>query len=330
VVPIPPEAVPDLVVANDGDLGYARVAFDERSWQALAEAALGVDDPAAEAVCWNAAWQQVTGARLPAASFADLVLRRLAEGHAGLPAAGAEMLLDRAVSCADVYAPADRRAGLREQLADSTLAAVARAGPGSLTQRTLATAFAASAQRDDQLDLLTAWLDGNQAPGGLAVDGELRARALFTLSARGRARQADVDALPELDHANGARYQATCLAMRPDPAAKEDAWTSLISGAVTGRLAEAAAQGLWVPGQEQLMAGYRSRYFGEALPALATMSNWPQERLGRLLFPSTLCDAATVAAADAVLASTAWPEDLRNAIAEQTAIIREIITARKS
>jgi aminopeptidase N len=118
--------------------------------------------------------------------------------------------------------------------------------------------------------------------------------------------------------------------MRPDPAAKEDAWTSLISGAVTGRLAEAAAQGLWVPGQEQLMAGYRSRYFGEALPALATMSNWPQERLGRLLFPSTLCDAATVAAADAVLASTAWPEDLRNAIAEQTAIIREIITARES
>jgi aminopeptidase N len=328
VVPIPPEAVPDLVVPNDGDLGYARIAFDERSWQALTEAGLEVDDPATEAVCWNAAWQLVTGARLPAASFADLVLRRLADSQAGLPAVGAEMLLDRAVSCADVYAPADRRAGLREQLADSTLAAVARAGPGSLTRRTLATAFAASAHRGDQLDLLTAWLDGNQVPGGLAVDGELRARALFTLSARGRARRADVDALPELDHANGARYRATCLAMRPDPAAKEEAWTSVIAGGVTGRLAEATAQGLWVAGQEQLMAGYRSRYFGEALPALAEMSTWPQGRLGRLLFPSTLCDAATVAAAENALAGRALPEDLRDAVAEQTAIIREVITAR--
>ena len=331
VVPIalgPGEAAPDLVVANDGDLGYARITFDERSWQALAAAALEVDDPVTEAVCWNAAWQLVTGARLPAASFADLVIRRLADGQSGLPAPGAETLLDHAVSCADVYAPADHRAGLRERIADGTLAAAARARPGSPIQRTLAAAFADSAHRGDQLDLLTAWLDGNQAPDGLAVDGELRARALFTLSARGQARQADIDALPELDHANGAIHRAMCLALRPDPAAKEEAWTSVISGTVTGRLAEATAQGVWVAGQEQLMAGYRSRYFDEALHALAGMSSWPQQRLGRLLFPSALCDEATVAAAQAALASRALPEDLHNAVAEQTAIIREVIAAR--
>ena len=331
VVPITPgpgEAGPDAVVMNDGDLGYARITFDERSWQALAEAALQIDDPLTEAVCWTAAWQLVTGARLPAASFADLVTRRLAASQAGLPAAGAEVLLERAVSCADVYAPADRRAGLREQMADSTLGAAVRARPGSPIQRTLAAAFAAIAHRGDQLDQLSAWLDGKPVPDGLAMDAELRARALFTLSARGRARQADIDALPELDHANGALHRATCLAMPPGPAAKEQAWTSLISGTVTGRLAEASAQGLWVAGQEQLMAGYRSRYFGEALPALAGMSSWAQERLGRLLYPSTLCDAATVTAAQAALASRALPEDLRNAVAEQTAIIGEVIASR--
>ena len=205
---------------------------------------------------------------------------------------------------------------------------MARSGPGSPVQRTLAAAFAASAHRGDQVDLLTAWLDGRQVPGGLAVDGELRARVLFTLSAAGLARQADIDALPDLDQANGARYRAICLAMRPDPETKEQAWTSVISGTVTGRLAEATAQGVWVAGQEQLMAGYRSRYFGEALDALAGMSSWPQERLGRLLFPPTLCDPITVAAAQAALASQALPADLRDAIAEQTAIIREVITAR--
>jgi aminopeptidase N len=331
VLPVAPgqaDAVPDAVVANDGDLGYARITFDERSWQALADAALEVDDPVTEAVCWNAAWQLVTGARLAAATFADLVIRRLADGQAGLPAAGAEVLLDRAVSCADVYAPADHRAGLRERIAQSALAAARRAASGSPIRRTLAAAFAASAHREDQLDLLTAWLDGNDAPAGLAVDADLRARALFTLSARGRARQSDINALPGLDQASGAIHRATCLAMRPDPAAKEEAWTAVISGAVTGRLAEATAQGLWVAGQEHLMAGYRSRYFGEALHALAGMSSWAQTRLGRLLFPSTLCDAATVAAAQAALASKTLPQDLRNAVAEQTAMIREVITSR--
>jgi aminopeptidase N len=160
------------------------------------------------------------------------------------------------------------------------------------------------------------------------VDVELRARALYTLSARGRARQADIGGLTALDPANGATHQVTCLAMRPDPAAKEQAWTSVVSGTATGRLAEATARGLWVAGQEQLMGGYRSRYFGEALHALAAMSSWAQERLGRLLFPSTLCDAATVAAAQAALASMSLPEDLRNAVAEQTAILREVIASR--
>ncbi len=331
VVPVPPgmaDAAPDAVVANDGDLGYARIMFDERSWQALADAALKLDDPVTEAVCWNAAWQLVTSARLAAASFAELVIRRLADDPAGLPAAGAAVLLDRAVSCADIYAPAERRAGLRERIARSALAAARHAAPGLPIQRMLAAAFAASAHSGEQLDLLTAWLDGDDVPDGLMVDAELRAGALVTLSARGRARQSDIDALPQLDPASGATHRATCLAMRPDPAAKEAAWTRVLSGEASGRLAEAAARGLWVAGQEQLMAGYRSRYFGEALPALARMGGWAQERLGRLLFPSTLCDGETVAAARAALASETLPEDLRNAVAEQAAIIGEVITSR--
>ena len=58
------------------------------------------------------------------------------------------------------------------------------------------------------------------------------------------------------------------------------------------------------------------------------MSVWAQGRLGGLLFPSTLCDAATVIAAQATLASRTLPESLRNAVAEQTAIIREVAASR--
>ena len=111
-------------------------------------------------------------------------------GLAPWAAATAEELhrqLERAVSCADVYAPADHWAGLREQIADSTLAAATRARPGSPVQRTLAAAFAASAHRGDQLDLLTAWLDGNQAPGRPTLT---RCRSLTTPMAQDTGRRA--------------------------------------------------------------------------------------------------------------------------------------------
>jgi hypothetical protein len=42
----------------------------------------------------------------------------------------------------------------------------------------------------------------------------------------------------------------------------------------------------------------------------------------------TLCDPATVVVAQAALASRTLPEDLRTAVAEQTAIIGEVIASR--
>ena len=196
---------------------------------------------------------------------------------------------------------------------------------GRRDARKLAIGFAASAQTDDQLAVLGAWLAGKDLPDGLAVDAELRARILFTLAARGLASVADIDALPRLDPVTGAVNRATCLAMRPDLAAKEAAWTVALSPGEPARIAQACAAGIWVPGQEELMAGYRDRYFTEALPALATRKQWPKARLSRLLFPVTLVSEATIEAADA-----AEPPDdvLRLAVAEQATIMRRRLASR--
>ena len=107
-------------------------------------------------------------------------------------------------------APASWPAG---QIADATRTAAGDA-------RKLAIGFAASAQADDQLAALGAWL-GKDMPDGLAIDAELRARILFTLAARGLARREDADALPRLDPVTGEVNRETCLAMQPDLAAKE-------------------------------------------------------------------------------------------------------------
>ncbi len=308
----------DAVVLNDQDLSYTRTGFDARSARVLTAAACQVGDPLSEAVCWNGFWLLVTAGELPAAQFTDMVRRRLQAP--GLPEVGAETLLSRAVEAADAWAPPRQRAGLREQIADATRTAAGDA-------RKLATGFAASAQADEQLATLDAWLAGKDLPDGLATDTELRARILFTLAARGLSRWEDIDALPRLDPVTGEVNRATCLAMQPDLAAKEAAWAVALSSGEPTRIAQASAAGIWVPGQEELMAGYRDRYFTEVLPALVTREQWSKSRLSRLLFPATLISEATIEAAEA-----AEPSDnvLRVAVAEQATIMRRRLAARQA
>jgi aminopeptidase N len=306
------------VVLNDQDLSHTQVRFDARSAQALTAAACQLGDPLGEAVCWNGFWLLVTSAELPAAQFTDLVGRRLQA--AGLPSAGIETLLSRAVEAADAWAPPSQRAGLREQIADAT-----RTAAGD--PHKLAIGFAASAQTDDQLARLDAWLAGKDRPDGLAIDAELRGRILFALAARGRAREQDIDALPRLDPVTGEVNRATCLARQPDLASKEAAWTAALSASEPARIAQACAAGIWVPGQEELMAGYRDRYFAEALVALATRSPWSKSKLSRPIFPVTLVSQATIEAANA-----AEPSDdvLRLAVADQVTIMRRRLAARRA
>jgi aminopeptidase N len=305
----------DAVVLNDQDLSYTRTGFKARSARTLAAAACQVGDPLSEAVCWNGFWLLVTSGELAAAQFSDMVCRRLQA--AGLPEVGVETLLSRAVETADTWAPPRQRAGLREQIAAATRTAAGDA-------RKLALGFAASAQADDQLAVIGAWLAAKDLPAGLALDAELRTRILFTLAARGLAHGEDIDALPRLDPVTGDVNRATCLAMQPDLAAKEAAWTVALSPGEPARIAQACAAGIWVPGQEELMTGYCDRYFTEALPALVNRNQRSKSRLSRLLFPATLVSEVAIEAANA-----AEPPDkiLRLAVTEQATIMRRRLAA---
>jgi aminopeptidase N len=308
----------DAVVLNDQDLAHTQTEFDKGSRRVLASAACQVGDPLSEAVCWNGFWLLVTNGELPASQFTDMTCRRLQAD--GLPQSGVETVLGRAVEAADAWAPPAQRAGLREQLAAATRTAAGDAGK-------LAIGFAASAQADDQLATLAAWLAGKDLPDGVSVNAELRARILFTLAARGMASEDDIETLPRLDPVTGEANRATCLAMRPDLAAKEAAWATALSAGQPARIAEACAAGIWAPGQENLMAGYRDRYFTEVLPALAARKLWPKTRLSRRLFPATLISDATIEAADAAK----LPDHvLRLAVAEQAVIMRRRLIARRA
>ena len=319
-------AIPELVsaaavVLNDQDLSYTRTGFDPRSRQALADVACQVDDPLTEAVCWNGFWLLLTSGEVPASQFADMVCRRLTAGD--LPRSGVETLLIRAVEAAGLWADPALRAGLRERIADAARRAIDTGGSAGIT-RALAVGVAASVQTGSQLAMLDAWLTGVDLPDGLVVDAGLRARILCALAARGQARDADIDALPALDPVTGEVNRAMGLAMRPTAEAKRAAWAAALSPRTPSRIAEGYATGLWVPGQEELMASYRDRYFAEALPQLADRPRRVAQRLSRLLFPSILVSEETIEAGSEYTDTAVIGIEL----ADQIAIMRRRLAAR--
>jgi aminopeptidase N len=321
------EPAPAAFMLNDGDLTFARVRFDEGSWRALVSVAMDVGDPVTESACWNAAWDMTTSAELRAASFIDLVARRIGAGEA-LP--GIADLLEHAVQCADYYADPGERAGLRQQLATAALEGAERADRGSRVQQALGNGFARSAHSDVQLSLLTAWLKGDSLPQGVVADIDLRGRILLTLATHDRASNDDLDILAAADPVSGQLKAATCRALRPHPAAKEAAWTAALADGQSPRVALAHAQGVWAPGQESLLAPWRDRYFTEALGVAGTKDSRTQQRLARFLYPAILPEPATVGLTDGALARTDLTDTLRQVLVGQRALLLEVMAARAS
>jgi aminopeptidase N len=89
----------------------------------------------------------------------------------------------------------------------------------------------------------------------------------------------------------------------------------------------AQASGIWVPGQEDILAPFRDRYFAEAVPVAMTIPGRTGERLARLLFPATLADSATIAAAEAALAAGTLDDTRRLVLAEELATLRRVHAA---
>jgi aminopeptidase N len=327
------EPLPAAVVVNAGDLALAHVTIDPRSLAALADAAFDVGDPLTEAACWNAAWHMVLSGELAPADFAALAARRIA-GHSGagqLAPSAAEALLGRALTCADRYVPGPDRARVRELVADAASQSAARLSATAPLRRVLLSGFAASAQAGPQLARARELLAGS---ADVRADLTLRAALITALARRGMASDTDLDSLTAADPVAGEAFRATCAASRPDAGAKETAWTAALADGASQRMARAHADGIWDPGQEELLTGYRDRYFTEALPVLNTRDardsrgDRVARRLAGMLFPATFADARTVAATRDALRTIGLTSRIRAVLLEQEAELRTAATLR--
>ncbi|MGH3627580.1 MAG: aminopeptidase N, partial [Sciscionella sp.] len=255
---------PDLLVINDGDLSYAKVRLDERSWQAVTTALSGVEDQLTRALLWNTARDMVRDGELPPAGFIALI-----EAH--LPAEPVVSVVEAVLGfgrqeIADRYVPPEERPAVVAALAEVCRRILRRTegdAAGEGTRLAAVRALIRCSATADDLAGLCEWLRDGRVPGGPDFDPELRWTALLQLSALGVADESEIAAeLARDPSATGCQGAARCRAARPEPSAKEHAWRELFTpDALSNRLLTATAEGFWQPAAPEPSAGYLQGYF---------------------------------------------------------------------
>jgi aminopeptidase N len=310
------ESPADLVLPNDGDLTWALTALDETSLATVLDHLHALDDPPARALVWSTLWQMVGAGRLSPSTYLRVVrqgLRAVDDPRLGDGPAVTTMVLNRAVTAATLWSGDDATVA-SDQLASWLRQQVGTAQAGGDVQLELARAWT-RVTRDEPA--LQAWAAGQDLPAGLRLDTDLRWRLVQQLAVLGAVDSDRLDEEYERDRTSAAwlaRWGARAGLATAE--AKEAAWTSAVGGSLSNHELEAVGRGFWQPGQATVLTPYRQRYAAD-LPDLArTASAATLDDFGRLMFPRTLVEQASVETAERLLADADLPAPARRIVAE--------------
>ncbi|GLZ00892.1 aminopeptidase N [Actinoplanes sp. NBRC 103695] len=315
----------DLLLLNDGDLGYAKIRLDDASLANVPMMLPLLGDSLARAVIWSAIIDAVKDGERPVAELVTLVL-------AALPmeteVVVVEDVLAMTRNLVDRYATPETRPAALELLAQACdrLLTVAEAG-GS---QQLAAARALIASTVDTARI-RGWLSDEGAPEGLAVDAELRWLILYRLVKLGAAAEAEIEAEYARDRtATGERFSLRCRAALPTAEAKAAAWHKIIADAdgTSARMAEAAAAGFWQPEQTALTDPYVARYFAEMPEMFRVRGGIGAEVISISLYPSFAVAESTRDLAAGLLAEPDLNATLRRTVIDSDDDMRKALLAR--
>jgi aminopeptidase N len=317
----------DLLLLNDDDLTFARIALDEGSLATATEHLADVVDPMPRALIWSAAWDMLRDAALPASSFVDLVVNNLAhDEQVGV----LQRLLMRATAAVERFAAPANRDVLRSALRAQAREALAACEPAGDHQLAWFRHWASLAADPADLDLLAGLLAGEEPFPGLAVDTDLRWAIVTALAHAGRADDALIDSeLTRDDTDLGQRQAMTARAIRPDAAAKAWARARLRDDAdLSHTLARQLWGGFTQLDQEDLAAAYLPDFPGDLDHVWSTRTLDFAIEFAAGMFPHAAIDAGLLAMTDVMLGRDDLPKPLRRAILEQRDTVLRTIRAR--
>ncbi|MEU8061446.1 aminopeptidase N [Microbispora bryophytorum] len=315
---------PRLLLLNDGDLTYAKIRFDPVSQESL-PALLPELSPINRAMVWCSLLLGVQDGVYPAAAHLDLVRRMVAvETELSIQA---EVLEQARHDVADRFLIPSARPAATARVAEALAARLARLEAGDELQVTLLRALV---DFTSDTDLLRRWIAGTALPDGLVLDTDLAWRIRGRLAVLGALGDDEIDAARRAQPSALAEQAAIrCRTARPDPRAKEAAWTAMTTdSSLSSYQLFAMAEGFWQPEQQDLTEPYVERFFSEMPKAAALRGDMVLDLLLRSLYPRYAATPAVLALAQDMLARDDLPPTLRRRAADYTDDLRRVVRAR--
>jgi len=181
-------------------------------------------------------------------------------------------------------------------------------------------------------DDLEAWASGARLPDGIALDLDLRWRALVRLATLGAVDLDRLDAELAAEPTGDARvHHAKARASMPTPEAKAWAWSCFTGETEVANYELAAAgAGMWRGGQEALTAPYVDRYFADLPDTVRVRSGWMLADAAQYFFPVTSLDEEALGRAQALVADPSLDLSLRRRLADEADQLERLLAVRRA
>ncbi|MFJ7964159.1 aminopeptidase N [Streptomyces sp. NPDC096324] len=320
---------PDLLLLNDGDLTYAKVRFDPKSFQTVRAALGGLPDPLTRAVVWNALRDAVRDGELPAMAYIETARTQLPR-ETDLAVVQGVLTFATAHVAGRYLSPEERPTALTT-LTDLCRDLIRRTEDGTQPGLRL-TAVRHLIDVAVRPDTISAWFSEGTVPGGPELDPELRWRILGRLSVLGAVDDAVIDAeLVQDPSATGQEGAARCRAALPDPQAKRAAWDAMFAtDDLSNYLFTATAQGFWQPEQADLVREYVERFWPDAVAVAERRGPAIAEAAGRWAFPASAVTPQTLALGESCLREADPIPALRRKLADQLDDLARALRVRQA
>lgn len=326
-----------LILVNDDDLTYCSLRLDHDSLQTVLTRIADIAEPLPRTLAWSAAWEMTRDAELRARDFVALVISGL---HAETEVGVAQRLLLQAQTALGSYAdPAWAAENGWPAFGDALLDLARESAPGSDHQLAFVNALCSSVLSPNHIAVLSTLLDNEPASvnlEGLVIDTDLRWRVVTALARAGVIDADDtdtpfIDAEADNDRtAAGRRHAAAAAAARPQSAVKNTAWEQVVEDDTLANITARAIIGGFVqPGQGDVLAPFRDRYFGTISSVWQRRSSEVAQTVVVGLYPSWEISQDALDAADTFLSDPEVPPALRRLVLEGRAGVERSLRARQ-
>ncbi|MFC4499118.1 MULTISPECIES: aminopeptidase N [Streptomyces] len=327
--PLPIGKRPALLLLNDHDLTYAKIRFDDRSFQGVTDGLSGLPAPLTRAVVWNALRDAVRDGQLAPTAYLDTARTHLP--HETDLALVQGVLAFAGTQVADRYVTPQQRPAALATLTSLCRDLIRRTEDGDRPSLRLI-AVRHFIRVAAQPDTIAAWLADGTVPGGPELDPDLRWRVLARLAVLGATDETAIAAeLARDPSATGREGAARCRAALPDPEAKRAAWAAMFdSDDLSNYLFTATAQGFWQPEQADLVREYVPRYYQDAVAVAARRGPAIALAAGQFGFPADAVDPETLRLGETCLNDADPAPSLRRKLTDQLDDLTRALNVRSA